>query len=48
MNMVACKRIDSQTDDPFTERIFALDNRRFYKGVPCGACSPMHSTAVRL
>jgi 3'-5' exoribonuclease len=24
----------SQTDDEFTDRVFALDNRRIYKGVP--------------
>jgi hypothetical protein len=23
-----------QTDDDFTDRVFALDNRRIYKGVP--------------
>jgi 3'-5' exoribonuclease len=34
LNMVARKSLESQTDDPFTDRIFALDNRRFYKGVP--------------
>ncbi len=34
LNMVARKASDSQTGDPFTDRIFALDNRRFYKGVP--------------
>jgi len=33
VNMVACKRIDSQDDEIFTERIFGLDNRRFYKGL---------------
>ena len=45
MNIVARERMDSQTDDGFTDRIFALDNRRFYKGVPEGvpadpACPP--------
>jgi 3'-5' exoribonuclease len=34
VNMVACKRIDSQDDEIFTERIYGLDNRRFYKGLP--------------
>jgi 3'-5' exoribonuclease len=34
VNMVVRNRLESQTEDPFTERIFALDNRRFYKGVP--------------
>jgi 3'-5' exoribonuclease len=34
VNMAACKRIDSQDDEEFTERIYGLDNRRFYKGQP--------------
>ena len=34
VNMVACHSIESQDGDPFTERIYALENRRFYKGVP--------------
>jgi 3'-5' exoribonuclease len=34
LNMVARKTMESQSEDPFTDRIFALDNRRFYKGVP--------------
>jgi 3'-5' exoribonuclease len=34
MNIIARERIDSQTDDAFTDRIYALDNRRIYKGVP--------------
>lgn len=33
LNMVARKSMESQGEDPFTDRIFALDNRRFYKGV---------------
>jgi 3'-5' exoribonuclease len=37
MNCVARERMTSQTADSFTERIFALDNRRFYKGIPDGA-----------
>jgi 3'-5' exoribonuclease len=36
MNIVARERIGSQTDDPFTDRLFALDNRRFYKGLALG------------
>ena len=28
------KSMDPQNGDPFTERIFALENRRFYKGCP--------------
>jgi 3'-5' exoribonuclease len=34
MNIVAKGRIDSLTDDDFTDKIFALDNRRIYKGMP--------------
>jgi 3'-5' exoribonuclease len=34
MNIVARERIDSITDDPFTDRVYALDNRRIYKGMP--------------
>jgi 3'-5' exoribonuclease len=34
MNSVAHERMTSQTTDAFTDRIFALDNRRFYKGLP--------------
>jgi 3'-5' exoribonuclease len=34
VNMVARQSIDSQDGEPFTDRIFALENRRFYKGVP--------------
>jgi 3'-5' exoribonuclease len=34
VNMVARERIDSPIGDSFTERIYALENRRFYKGVP--------------
>jgi 3'-5' exoribonuclease len=37
MNSVARERITSQTSDSFTDKIFALDNRRFYKGIPDGA-----------
>jgi 3'-5' exoribonuclease len=34
MNMVARKRLSSTTDDDFTDYVKALDNRRFYKGIP--------------
>jgi 3'-5' exoribonuclease len=34
MNIVARQRIQSNTDDDFTERVFGLDNRRIYKGIP--------------
>ena len=45
LNMVARKSMESQTEDPFTERIFALDNRRFYKGVPEEADSSASDSA---
>jgi 3'-5' exoribonuclease len=34
MNAVARKRIDCTTEGDFTDRIWPLDNRRFYKGLP--------------
>ncbi len=34
MNIVARERMCSNTDDEFTDRVYALDNRRIYKGVP--------------
>jgi 3'-5' exoribonuclease len=37
VNMVAKKSMDSQDGEVFTERIFALENRRFYRGVPADA-----------
>lgn len=36
MNCVARERLNSQTSDSFTDRIYALENRRFYKGIPDG------------
>jgi 3'-5' exoribonuclease len=36
MNIMVRERMSSQTDDDFTDRVFALDNRRIYKGVPGG------------
>ena len=33
MNIMVRERMGSQTDDDFTDRVFALDNRRIYKGV---------------
>jgi 3'-5' exoribonuclease len=36
MNIMVRERMSSQTDDDFTDRVFALDNRRIYKGVPEG------------
>ena len=33
MNIVARERMCSTTDDDFTDRVYALDNRRIYKGV---------------
>ena len=34
MNIMVRERMTSQTDDDFTDRVYALDNRRIYKGVP--------------
>jgi 3'-5' exoribonuclease len=36
VNMVVRGSTDSRDGDPFTERIHALENRRFYKGIPEG------------
>ena len=33
MNIAARHRIDCGTDGEFTDKVYALDNRRFYKGV---------------
>jgi 3'-5' exoribonuclease len=34
MNIAARERLFSTTDSEFTDRVFALENRRFYKGIP--------------
>ena len=34
MNIVARQRMKSVTDDDFTDRVYGLDNRRLYKGIP--------------
>ena len=34
MNIAARERLRSNTDGDFTDKVFALDNRRFYKGIP--------------
>jgi 3'-5' exoribonuclease len=34
INIVARERLGSKTPDEFTDKIFALDNRRIYKGIP--------------
>jgi 3'-5' exoribonuclease len=34
MNSAAGKRLASNTEDEFTDKVFPLDNRRFYKGIP--------------
>jgi 3'-5' exoribonuclease len=39
MNNAARARLTSTTAGPFTDKVFALDNRRFYKGVPTQADS---------
>jgi 3'-5' exoribonuclease len=43
MNMVARKRLSSTTDDDFTDYVKALDNRRFYKGVPTEGLGDNHT-----
>jgi 3'-5' exoribonuclease len=34
MNIAARERLHSTTDGEFTDKVYALDNRRFYKGIP--------------
>jgi 3'-5' exoribonuclease len=34
VNMVAQKAMDPQNGEAFTDKIFALENRKFYRGVP--------------
>ncbi len=34
MNVAARQRLLSRTEDEFTDRVYALDNRRIYKGIP--------------
>ena len=34
VNAVANHRLRSTTTDPFTDKVYALDNRRIYKGIP--------------
>lgn len=34
MNVAARQRLLSKTEDEFTDRVFALENRRLYKGIP--------------
>jgi len=34
MNIAARQRLSSTTDGDFTDKVFALDNRRLYKGIP--------------
>jgi 3'-5' exoribonuclease len=34
INAVVRERLRSTTEDAFTDKIFAVDNRRFYKGIP--------------
>lgn len=34
MNIVARERMSSTTGDDFTDRVYSLDNRRIYKGIP--------------
>ena len=39
INAVAAERMRSITEDEFTGKIYAVDNRRFYKGIPVEAPS---------
>jgi 3'-5' exoribonuclease len=32
--VAARERLRSTTDDEFTDKVYALDNRRIYKGIP--------------
>jgi 3'-5' exoribonuclease len=34
INALATERLRSTTEDTFTDRVYALDNRRIYKGIP--------------
>jgi 3'-5' exoribonuclease len=34
VNMVARKSMESQDGEVFTDKIFALENRKFYRGIP--------------
>src|SRR5262249_50737049 len=34
MNIAARERLTSTSDGDFTDKVYALDNRRFYKGIP--------------
>ena len=34
VNVAARHRLNSATDDEFTDKIYAVDNRRFYRGIP--------------
>lgn len=47
MNIAARGRILSDTDSEFTDKVYALDNRRFYKGIPA-AESPEGEDPPRL
>jgi len=33
MNIMARERMSSTSSDEFTDRVYALDNRRIYKGI---------------
>jgi 3'-5' exoribonuclease len=43
MNIAARGRLLSNTDGEFTDKVFALDNRRFYKGIPA---EPPHDHGI--
>jgi 3'-5' exoribonuclease len=48
MNIMVRERMGSRTDDSFTERVFALDNRRIYKGIPAAELDLLESDRERV
>ena len=46
INAVAAERMKSITEDEFTGKIYAVDNRRFYKGIPIEAPSDDEIDAI--
>ena len=37
MNAAACGRLNCSTEGAFTDKVWPLENRRFYKGIPASA-----------
>ena len=48
MNIAARHRLLSSTDGEFTDKVYALDNRRFYKGIPSGTSGRRRPARARL